>query len=430
MGSIAALRSLCYTELGEKMLDYLLHILLYLYVFLLPFLPLTLGGLTLPVSGDIMLAAIFGVYSLNLLVPAARRRLVTAFRLARPGMLEFFLILMSVIMLGSIAYALEKKLALSESLRFLSYVLLFLIIKYSYHSFSFLKKLLHSYLLSAAMLSVLGAYQYFFKPDYVQKWVTAGGNVVRVPATLGNPNSFGAYLVLVLFPVLMLAFTQRRHLSGLIYGCLSLLLILNIIFTGSRNALLGLILGCLMLVVIYNWRVILAFILLAPVALFLPQVSTRLHDIGNVSQNMSRIRLWQTALKMIKDHPLLGVGNGNFVSYYDQYIAKYPELAWEDWKRYPVHNSYLKVQSELGLAGSISLAGILISAWLTVRKAAKHVSDPFVKSFCIGFLASIPAFYFMNFSDNLLFVPKVTAYFWLMLAVAASAQVQTTNELV
>lgn len=185
-----------------------------------------------------------------------------------------------------------------------------------------------------------------------------------------------------------------------------------------------------MLVVIYNWRVIMAFILLAPIALFLPQVSTRLHDIGNVSQNMSRIRLWQTALKMIKDHPLLGVGNGNFVSYYDQYIAKYPELAWEDWKRYPVHNSYLKVQSELGLAGSISLTGILISAWLTVRKAAKHVSDPFVKSFCIGFLASIPAFYFMNFSDNLLFVPKVTAYFWLMLAVAASAQVQTTNELV
>lgn len=412
------------------MLNSMLHILLYLYVFLLPFLPLNLGGLTVPVSGDIILAAIFGVFGLNLLVPDSRKRLVTALRTARPGMLEFFLVLMSLVMLASVAYALEKKLALSESLRFVSYVLLFLIMKYSLDSFSVLKKLLGSYLLSAAVLSVAGTYQYFFKPEFLQQWMSAGGDIVRVPAAFGNPNSFGAYLVLVLFPVLMLAFTQRRHLSGLIYSCLSLLLILNIIFTGSRNALLGLILGCLMLAVIYNWRVIMAFILLAPVALFLPQVSTRLHDLGNVSQNMSRIRLWQTALKMIQDHPLLGVGNGNFVSYYDPYIAKYPELAWEDWKRYPVHNSYLKVQSELGVAGSLSLAGILISAWLTVSKAAHLVSDPFIKSLLTGFLASIPAFYLMNFSDNLLFVPKVTTYFWLMLAIAASAESQASNELI
>ncbi|MHB1406860.1 MAG: O-antigen ligase family protein [Desulfitobacteriaceae bacterium] len=423
---IAALIPLCYTELGEKMLDYLVHILLYLYVFLLPFLPLSVGGLTIPVSGDTVLAAVFGVFSLNLFFPTARKRLLQAFRSARPGLLEIFLVLMSVIMLFSVSYAMERKLALSESVRFISYVLLYLMIKYDSSSLSFLKKLLASYLTSAALLCLIGIYQFFVQPEFLQQWVTAGGTIVRVPAAFGNPNSFGAYLVLVLFPVLMLAFTQRKHISGLVYSFLSLLLILNIIFTGSRNALLGLILGCLVLVFVYNWRVIMAFVLLAP-ALLLPQVSTRLHDVGNISQNMSRVRLWQTALKMIKDHPVWGVGNGNFVSYYDLYIAKYPELAWEDWKRYPVHNSYLKVQTELGIGGSVSLLGILISAWLTVRKTAKSVSDPALSSFFTGFLASIPAFYFMNFSDNILFVPKVASYFWLVLAVAASAQVQTTD---
>ncbi|GAB6172793.1 O-antigen ligase [Paradesulfitobacterium aromaticivorans] len=403
------------------MLNNLLHILLYLYIFLLPFLPLSFGSVTVPVSGDIFLAAIFGVFGLTLLVPDSRKRLLTVLRTARPGILEFFLVLMTLLMLASVAYALEKKLALSESLRFMSYVLLFLIMKYSLDSFSVLKKLLGSYILSATVLSVTGTYQYFFKPEFLQQWMSAGGDVVRVPAAFGNPNSFGAYLVLMLFPVLILAFTQRKNRSGLVYGFLSLLLLLNIVFTGSRNALLGLILGCLVLVFVYNWRIITAFVLLAPVALLLPQVSTRLHDLGNISQNMSRIRLWQTALKMIQDHPLRGVGNGNFVSYYDQYIAKYPDLAWEDWKRYPVHNSYLKVQSELGIAGSVSLAGILVSAWLIVKKAAKFISDPFLSSFFTGFLASIPAFYFMNLSDNLLFVPKVTSYFWLMLAIAASA---------
>ena len=83
---------------------------------------------------------------------------------------------------------------------------------------------------------------------------------------------------------------------------------------------------------------------------------------------------------------------------------------------YPTHNSYLKVQSELGILGIGSFLGIVITALFRIKKLYTTTTDKFHKPFYIGVMASMIAFLFMNLSDNLFFVPKATTYFWFLLA--------------
>ncbi len=90
----------------------------------------------------------------------------------------------------------------------------------------------------------------------------------------------------------------------------------------SRNAWLAFVIGYMVLIIVFNFKLIYGAILGAGVSLFIPKISNRLREIGDVSQNLSRISLWKIAWEMVKDKPLLGVGNGNYRTLYPQYYKK------------------------------------------------------------------------------------------------------------
>ena len=119
---------------------------------------------------------------------------------------------------------------------------------------------------------------------------------------------------------------------------------------------------------------------------------------------------------MIKEHPILGVGNGNYVALYDEYVERYPEYAYQDYHRFSSHNSYLKIQSELGILGSISFISVIIATLNTIIKTYKTTKDKYYKVFYMGVMASTIAFLCMNCLDNLFFSPQTTTYFWLFIA--------------
>ena len=197
--------------------------------------------------------------------------------------------------------------------------------------------------------------------------------------------------------------------------------------TYSRNAQLGVCLGALVLCVIYSYKLIIAFGGIGILTLFMPAVLNTVRDLPNAARNASRIKLWKTAIMMIKEHPILGVGNGNFISRYNEYVSKYKGLSYNAYKRYPAHNSYLKVESELGIVGIVSFLAVLITSLIRVKKLFTTTNDNFIKAFYMGAFASMIAFYFMNISDNLFFVPMATTYFWFLVATSESLLNSSTN---
>jgi len=353
----------------------------------------------------------------------SRKRFTAGLRDFFTDKLGISMVALGIIMMYSVTYSLEKGLAITESVRYISYVILFFIIKYECSDKKLTNMVIKCYFYIGAALGVLGIFQYFFgfnESKFIANYKF--GARERITATMGNPNQYVAFLIMIIFPLIMVSIFESNKRNKIIFFIIDFIIIINIGLTFSRNGYIAFFIGCVALVVIYNLKFII-FVLIAAVSAFIiPQTSKRILELGDKSQNFTRINLWKTAIKMFEEHPLRGVGNGNFVSYYDAYVKKYPKelYIYYDYQRYPAHNSYLKVLSELGVIGIIPFILIIIFSFLNLIKFITNRKNDVYKFIGMGIIASISAFLFMNLFENLFFVPSVTACFWVFLALEGS----------
>jgi O-antigen ligase len=68
-------------------------------------------------------------------------------------------------------------------------------------------------------------------------------------------------------------------------------------------------------------------------------------EAGSLQQRMV---MWRTTLRMVQDHPILGVGTGGFL---DGYRPHMPESGWQRFESGDPHNQYLKIFGEQGVVG-------------------------------------------------------------------------------
>ena len=385
---------------------------------LLPLIPQDIKLKGLPFT-DFILALMIFIYIIEIIFSKrCRENFINGIVSFFTEKLSILLVILLGIMLVSTMYAVDKKIALSESARFITYIFMYFIIKYEFNSKKQINTLLRCYIFISFILSSIGIVQHFTGFALAEKFIktNAFGTGIKIASTFFNPNAYGAYLILIIFPVIMLSIYEKNKNKKLVYLFLSMLLITNLLMTFSRNALLGFGLGVLVLGLIYSIKLIFALGGFSILMVFIPSVSQRVIDITSLSQNESRIKLWKTAIMMIREHPIIGVGNGNFVTRYNEYVIKYKELKYQSYQNYPSHNSYLKVQSELGIMGIVSFLGVIAITLFRVKKLYSTTTDKFHKPFYMGVMASMIAFLFMNVSDNLFFAPKATTYFWFLLA--------------
>jgi len=388
------------------------------YIMVLPLFPqeIKFKGV---IFTDFILAFMIFVYIISIVISRkGRENFINGIIDFFTEKLSIFIAILLIIMLASTIYAVDKKMALSESARLITYIFMYFIIKYEFNSKKQINILLRCYIFISFILCCIGVVQHFTGFALAEKFIktNAFGTGIRIASTLYNPNAYGAYLILIIFPMIMLSIYEKNKNKKIVYIFLSIVLLANLLMTFSRNALLGFLLGLLVLALIYSIKLIFALGGFGVLIIFIPSVFQRVKDVTSLSQNESRIKLWKTAIMMIKEHPILGVGNGNYVTRYNEYIIKYKELKYQEYKNYPAHNSYLKVQSELGIIGIISFLGIISITLFRIRKLYSTTTDKFHRPFYMGVMASMIAFLFMNLFDNLFFVPKVTTYFWFLLA--------------
>ncbi|MCB9076307.1 MAG: O-antigen ligase family protein [Anaerolineaceae bacterium] len=187
-----------------------------------------------------------------------------------------------------------------------------------------------------------------------------------------TPNNLALFLerawpILLAVTLLPGPSRQRRGMYGLGLGVLTAALYL----TFSRGTLLlalpGSLIGMALLVGFYRqeWRYGLSIIglgLVLLLAALLPlMTTTRLATVIDYSQGTGffRLKLWQSALMMLRDHWLLGVGLNNFLYQYRTFYIL-PE-AWQEPNLSHPHNVVLDFGASLGVGG------IMILVWLQVR---------------------------------------------------------------
>lgn len=400
-----------------------------MYIFILPILPSKFKYKNIPLNADVLLAFMIIVCIVAIIINRdIRKKFIYAIK--RDFFINYnslFMFLWVAMMFISISYAVDKNLALKESIRISTYLFLFFIIKYYIVERKMINRIMYSSIASAVIIAIMGIMQYCLGKGI--KYYGGSEAVSRIVSTLENSNNLGAFFILLLFPFIILFIKEKQLNKKIIFAFITLIFLLNIILSFSRNAWLAVIIGYIALIFIYNFRLIYGIIIITPIGLMIPQVSSRIRDIGNLSQNLSRLSLWEIALKMIKDNKILGVGNGNYRTLYEEYYKKVKKIGYyKAHDNFHPHNAYLKAQCELGIVGFISLIGFLISSLIKTNKFSNNVDNDFYKYFYKGFTASIVAFMFMNFIDNFFSAPKVIAFFFIFLAISDSYSYNIQNK--
>jgi O-antigen ligase len=179
--------------------------------------------------------------------------------------------------------------------------------------------------------------------------------------------------------VALLSFAGVQYLrsgwKGKIVSLVSAAFILNtVVLTRSRAAFLALVVGgfaALISIPRGGFKSLLPVIIVAALGAgvlvdktFLDRMGTINYDEGQQDNSArDRVLSWGAAFRMFLDHPLYGVGIGNFGAHMGNYLAGH---AGRD-----PHNSYVKCAAELGLPGVVLLAMLIVNAFAILNRISR-----------------------------------------------------------
>ena len=236
----------------------------------------------------------------------------------------------------------------------------------------------------------------------------------------GNPL-YLAGIMCMLLPVALVivmdaGFEKRLKKAA---SCAIAGIIVGLIFNKSRSAWLTELL--VIPLAIYKYikqqkKYLIIFVLvLAGVATFMatnPAYVDLVRSITNVTtarSNKERLLVWESAVHMVQDHPVTGVGLGQFREKYSQYQSNETQVTVRH-----VHSNYLQMAAETGLVG---LAGFLffIGYYLvTSLKNYRQYHDPYDRLIFVVILSNIVL---MGLFDYTLMMSSGKRIMWFLLAI-------------
>lgn len=243
----------------------------------------------------------------------------------------------------------------------------------------------------------------------------------RMTGPYENPIDLGTYLM-VLIPIMLGFSLSQRSLKRVAVSVLVLAIAGCLAQTGSRGAWLGLWMGLLAIMVSnasirrYGILLLIGSVLLGGVAL---QQTGRLKALASPTEigKADRWVMWQAAMGMIYDRPILGHGLNTFMANYLNY--------WVGGERQPryAHNCYLQVAAETGLAG---LVGFLWLLWLMFRRwfaAVPRAARP-EQMLLLGLIGGLLAFALQAGVDTNFYSLRQAALFWVLGGLATGLSVR------
>ncbi len=191
----------------------------------------------------------------------------------------------------------------------------------------------------------------------------------KIVSLLGNPAFLGTVLGMIVPMALYKSLHDRSRHGRAFYAALFLTALLGNFFCYNRGAWLALATGLVVLLLERRYRRILLPIILlgALVGLLYWQIISESavvsERLSNVSSLQFRIDLLTVSLQIIRDHPLFGVGVGNFAYYFLQYGGHWETLAFD----LPTpHNTFVLILTTMGLVSLVPYALIFVSMPLSL----------------------------------------------------------------
>lgn len=225
-----------------------------------------------------------------------------------------------------------------------------------------LKKCLTVLIVSTTIAAVYGLLQHTLEMDIFRitrpiALLKHVNNDLNAPVRIGGFSSYmtlGGQLAMMI-PIVWVSLLAAKRLLHrlLLLGALSAMC-LALLWTYTRSAWVGV--ACAMLVVGFLGRksvALLLALLLIPITALIAQPSlvSRSLSVVNTKENKERLYTWESTLYMFEDHPLTGIGKGNYARLTPKYRERYKNFAFTS--RAHAHNNILQILVEGGVISII-----------------------------------------------------------------------------
>lgn len=264
-----------------------------------------------------------------------------------------------------------------------------------------------------------------------------GAGQVRAAGPIGETNRYGQVLV-VLLPLGALLFRTERSRAWRAFALIAVCFILGgLLLTLSRGSLLaGVIvfgmmaymrflkpghllvsaLAIAVLILVVQPGVIARMVSLERLKGLIgrPSAASQAPDSSAVRRYVLNVAAWH----VFKDHPILGVGPGQFAEHYSTVYGNRVGLV-EQRKTYRGHNLYLETLAETGLIGFVSFLSVVVAIMLGLWKARKQMMGRHLElaDTATGFFLCLTAYAVSAVFAHL----SYQRYFWLLMALSSAA---------
>ncbi|MCX6266263.1 MAG: O-antigen ligase family protein [Bacteroidetes bacterium] len=269
----------------------------------------------------------------------------------------------------------------------------------------------------------IGFYQFFTQvPGHEQERLANGREMINVvKGLMGNKNEYASYLLLLLPFTLYAAVFGKAGWRKMAMASTAFLFIM-LILVETRAAWLGIFMaGCTVMAIVLiiykklgisSRQVKIAMIVVSSVVVLVAAGvveggkfthSKYLEKLGSIlrpeaGNNHFRLNTWKITAEMAMDHPVAGVGAGNWQIVIPEYFSrvgfKDKDVNWIS-----PHNDYLWILSEKGFIGlALYLGMILAAAWLLIR-IFRSQADKTVKWQALFLCAGLTAYLTVAFFD-------------------------------
>jgi len=240
-------------------------------------------------------------------------------------------------------------------------------------------------LLTTIILSLIAIAQRFI-PSF-----TYIPGVVEPYATLTHRNQLAIYLTLAAPYTILALFNSRRLQRLCVWAALVLSLYVIVISTCRAAWAAGIVSGLLTYLLMRKsktrqteskrrqnyWK---TGLIAGGIAIIIA-VASITADVQIRTGDSQRLMLWRKTLRMTAEHPITGVGLGNWRINIPLFVDESDpaELAAGELRFQRPHNDFLWNLSEMGIIGLLAYLGLFISILITGVKAIRHNKDGVIK---------------------------------------------------
>ena len=336
----------------------------------------------------------------------------------KPHILDIAIVAWLGLAILAVAWSADKASALTE-LRtfFIEPCLFYLIFRTSNLGWDKIKDITLGLLCAGVLICIIGLYLYI-----TGNVITAESGVARLVSVYGSPNNVGLLLGR-LIPFVFAGVLLFKNRTRVIAFSILALFLITVGLTQSVGALLfGVPIGLMTVgFSVYGKRAIPIAIVTgmvgAVVVIGLTQVSTRFASLLDLSDgtNFIRLRVWESSIEIIKNHPITGIGLDQFISQFSGTYVRPDAIADPDLSH--PHNVILDFWIRLGILGVCWLVAFVLLFCRTIYKTLKQRTLNSQSVIVIGATGAMASLFIHGMIDNSIYVNDLSFIFVFLIAI-------------